>query len=84
MDKNGIEYQFVESWEEWDELAGGCFLFMNVQLRKDVFPEHLLENTETHLEVDTSECLIRVYQPDTDDSAPVFFSKFTVQLQGDK
>jgi len=79
MEKQGIEMQFVNEWDGWDEHDCGVLYFTNVQLKHDVFPFPVQDGVWYDLLVDTQKCVVEVYAPDEQDE-PVFTSKFKATL----
>lgn len=59
----GIEKFFIESWESWDEIETGCFVFNDVVPREGVFPSYV-EDAMDYIIIDTSNCIIEVYDID--------------------
>lgn len=79
MEKQGIEMQFVNEWDGWDEQDCGVLYFYNVQLKPDVFPWLERDSVNWDLLVDTQKCIVAVYAPYEQDE-PVFTSKFKATL----
>ena len=79
MEKQGIEMNFVSSWEGWDEMGCSVLYFYKVQLKPDVLPFPIKEDVEYDLLVDCEKSIVEAYAVD-ETEYPVFTSKFKAVL----
>lgn len=72
----GLEVQFVESWEAWDEVETFCLQFYNCPLKPEV-AEQVGFDYAAVVVLDANNCVVQFME--TDESEPVGF-KFIAKL----
>lgn len=68
---SGLEFQFVESWEAWDEIETFCLQFYNCPLKQDV-AEQVGFGHAAIVILSADDCVVQFME--TDDSEPVEFT----------
>jgi len=72
----GIEFQFVESWDAWDEVETFCLQFYKCALKQSLANIVGFPMADIVI-VDCEHCVIQVFE--TNESEPIEF-KFSAQV----
>lgn len=83
QEDSGVEFSFVESWENWDEHGVSDLYFYNVKLRADVFGEDFIKQYEgktVDLGLWMSTSVVEVYVHGENDGEPVLTKRIKLGL----
>lgn len=74
---SGIEANFVESWEGWDDLGDDMIQFYNVKLKKELFPTdlHEMDNLDLVIHLSLMNPLLEIHRYDENGNGAVLFTK---------
>lgn len=81
MEKTGIEYSLLNSWEGWDEHGVADLFFYDVKLKPEVFGEDFMKQYEgkiMHMGMYLSISVIEVYVEDEDEPVLVKDVKLSI------